>query len=312
MRLAGWTPIPDEHHAIRAIDRNAWFVLMELYARVRRKGAAAKTSRGIVHLEAGQCVFGYAEIAASVGMSVSAVRCATRRLEDEHGVIAIEGTSLGSIATIPFVQDFQNPKTSRTRDDKRAANERHLTDTEKTDTADGHSSSISSSPDDDDHDPQIVELHELQESLRRQRLGEHYRPIPIHQVATRIAERLADFSSEDCACVVRADAEEVTRGGNAAHFGLNTWSTKNFGIKLPRQRQVEADREGRKTPRVPLRHRRYVQQRKLQGHVRTYKLTEREALVAHYGEFPRWFHKEKGTWPDVRRHWDRDAKQWKD
>jgi hypothetical protein len=287
-------------------------VLLEFYARVRRKPGIADASNGAVRLDAGQCVFGFLEIAECLGLSVAQVRSATRRLEEKYEFITREGTSSGSIVTIPFVQDFQNRKSRRTRGNKHAARKPHLTETVNRDTVDGESSSNSASPHEEVVNPRVAKLHRYQEKLRKRRLGEAYRPLALAAVGDVIAERLADgYSVNDCKCVVRADAAEVAERGDAKYFGRNTWSAKNFTHKLQSRLHLEAEQAARSVESViPWEERRKHQLERLTKLATRNDCSEAETLVADYNEFEPKFHKEKGTWEQVRHMWDRDEKYW--
>jgi hypothetical protein len=285
--VGGFTPVADEHHCIRNGDYVAWVVLMELYARARRKPGYANAARGRVHLDRGQCLFGLRELAARVGASVSAVRWKLRKL-CVLGAVTIDASATGSIATIPFlagspattsnvseterapsstlaarstarstahsgpatcapIDDPAHPtRSNSTLNSTLHARSTHLTDTgAEGDTGVGasrHNSSKREGLGEEGIDPRVVELHAYQEKHRRRALREAYRPIHVSAVSRQIAERLEDHSIADCKAVIRADASEVGGGGKASYFGVNTWSAKNFGIKLPQQLQAEQER----------------------------------------------------------------------
>lgn len=339
--VGGFTAISNEHMRIRHDDRGAFLALVELSARAAWERRGAVTKRGRVRLDRGQCVFGLRELAECLGLPVSTLR---RKLDKlvQVGAVNIATSRIGSVATIPFLaripattgssastqtdhsaahlaaaaharngDSTRSAKSTGSLNGTQADRPRHLTQSAATDgvgTARHNSSNRKESQKQSDRRP--VKLHAYQEKWRRRVLREAYRRIPFRVVSALIAARLAEHSIPDCMAVVRADASEVISGGKASNFGLNTWSAKNFSIKLQDQLRVEQERRERREP-VPWSQSRALQQRRLDGEVRLGDgATERDVLLAKYDEFTWRFHKHKGTWPDIKHLRDREDHMW--
>jgi len=318
-----------------------------LSARAAWNPRAAITKRGPVRLARGQCVFGQRELAERLGVSTNTLRWKLHKLE-QRGVITIETSARGSIATIPFQAglpattlhaDHAHHNTTTTHsttrsepaarpaigDLSRSTKTKHalhttattrsprLTQSEAPDVVGAARCNSSKKEVGKEIDPRVVELHAYQEKRRMRVLRDAYRPIPIGVVSAAIAARLADgHRVDDCKAVIRADAEE----GKARFFGRTTWTPKNFEHKLQRQLESEQTRRERaKESRLTRRERRLWNERTLAGLIREVKLrgenvTERQVLIEHYAEFTWQFHRHKGTWPEVKHLRDREDRTW--